>query len=198
LPEKKGCDFSVLISPAYIFDLIAGMALIAGIAVMFYFVGRKSRREKKYDERQSLARLKAYRAAFWTFVVLLAINAFVESTGDGYRWGDAIIEPFLFICAAITVFVVICIFEDAYFALNEKRSFYLWMFGIIAFANSFIFLGNIGNYNCAYIENGRVTFRAMNPVVLVMFAILFASLAIKALISRGKERERSRDEEGAS
>ena len=178
----------MLISPAYIFDLIAGMALIAGIAVMFYFVGRKSRREKKYDERQSLARLKAYRAAFWTFVVLLAINAFVESTGDGYRWGDAIIEPFLFICAAITVFVVICIFEDAYFALNENRRLYLILFAVIAIANGALVILNAASGD-GFITDGVLNFHVMNIVVLAMFVILFIALAVKALIARREAKE---------
>ncbi len=168
--------------------IVAGVILFIAAAAVAYSMMRRSRGgEQKFDERQTLARFKAYRAAFWTLVAYLTLNALYASV-SGQKWGDAIVEPLTGICAAFTVFVVLCVFSDAYFALNENRRLYLILFAVIAIANGALVILNAASGD-GFITDGALNFHVMNIVVLAMFVILFIALAIKALIARREAKE---------
>lgn len=174
------------VSPMYILGVIAGLLLVIGVAVAIFFAtGQHKRHPGKFDERQALARLKAFRAAFWTLVAYLCLNGIYVSIAG--HWGDTIVEPFAGICIAVTLFAVLCIFYDAYFALNERRSYYLLLFGIVAGGNGVLAALNIGNG--AMIEEGVLTFHIMNFIVFVMFLVLFVALAVKAAAERRAKAE---------
>lgn len=174
-------------SPMYILGVIIGLLLVIGVAVAIFFAtGQHKRRPGKFDERQTLARLKAFRAAFWTLIGYLALNG-VYVSATGRHWGDAIVEPFAGICIAVTLFAILCIFYDAYFALNERRSYYLWLFGIVAGGNGVLAALNIGDGRM--ITDGVVNFRVSNLIVFVMFLILFVALIVKAVVERRAKAE---------
>lgn len=65
----KHFDFMIIISLAII--------VLAIVAVLLYGLWQRthnSNRKGKYDERQNLTRLRAYRAAFWIMAVTLALS----------------------------------------------------------------------------------------------------------------------------
>lgn len=174
------------VSSAYLIGLIAGLV---AVAAAFTIMGAKKGRSApyRYDERQTLARLKAYRAAFFTLIAYLLINELVKSLLD-MRWGEALVEPFIGICAALTLFVILCVFSDAYFALNEKRPFYMKLFAAAIVVNAVPIVMNIADGE-GFTTNGLVNFHVMNIVILVMFALIIASLAVKAALDRRTKAE---------
>lgn len=166
----------------FVLGILAGLLLVAVI----YAVTRKRKCSEGYDERQTIARLIAFRTAFWTLVAYLLLNGLFESIVD-MRWGDFIVESFIGICIATTVFTVQCIFHDAYFSFNEKRSFYLWLFCLAAVVNGILAARSL--FHSEMFTDGLLNFNIMNLVVFVMFVILFIALLIKAGIDRHAKAE---------
>lgn len=116
----------------------------------------------KYDERQELARGKGFKLAFF---VLLLYNAFFA--GMTICLEKTFISPdtaaILGICIGIAAYVGYCIWNDAYFALNENRSRLVVAFTIAFLAN--LLLGIVGVYQGEIIKEGVLTFRSTNFMV---------------------------------
>ena len=111
----KRFDFTIIVS-------LVGIVL-AIVAVLLYGLRRRAHnpnREKKYDERQNLARLQAYRAAFWTMAVTLALSLITkevlwevglsEQTTLAWTWRTASFALWL----GALVFCVLAIWNHAF------------------------------------------------------------------------------------
>ena len=173
--------------PFYVLGMIVGMLLALLVAVVIGVVAHKARGERKYDERQTLARLKAYRSAFWTLISYLAMGGLLYAV-TGWIGMDLTTFAFLGICLSITVDAVICIQNDAYFALNDNPRFYSFLFSGIALLNLGITALNIARGE-TFFDNGVLTVRAMNVVVVGMFTALFAALILRSLRRRAEGAE---------
>lgn len=166
-------------SPEYVLGFFVG--ILAGLAILFvlYKILRKKKGPCKYDERQLLARGKAYRAAFWTLVAYSLLNGLLF-VGTGIRWADEMTVPFIGVCLAATVYAVICILKDAYFSIMDRPGFYYGLFGLIM-------AGNLATFTLAaakktsYSTDGMLNFRCMNLVVVAVFAVIMITMAAKQL-----------------
>ena len=170
----------------YVLGFLLGLCIVAVLAGSIVWIFRKKRGPAKYDERQTIARLGAYRAAFWTLVAYLCLSG-LFTIATGLEWADAMTGPFIGICAAVTVFACISISEDAYFAVNERPGFYLILFAVVILADVGVGIKNAVD-GVAFVTDGALNYHCMNFVIIVMFLAVFVALAIKAA-ARGKKEE---------
>ena len=106
--------------------IVVAVLLVILMAVLFRKQGGVGFGRAKYDERQLLARGKAYRAGFFTVLIYELLYAF----GDlmELRWTVPFTGVMIGLFLGIAVFGVVAICQDAYLSLNEKpRGWYpLW------------------------------------------------------------------------
>ena len=171
----------------YMWGFIVGLAAALLVAVVIGLIARKFMGERKYDERQMLARLKAFRCAFWTLLTYLAVGGLLYGA-TGWLWMDLTAFCAVGICLGVTVDVVVCIHNDAYFALNDNPRFYSFLFGGIALMNLGITVLNIA-HGTEFFTDGQLNFHAMNAVVVIMFTVLFIALIVRSLRRKAETAE---------
>lgn len=160
------------------------VGILAGLAVLFIakFIFLKKWGPCKYDERQMLARGKAYRAAFWTLVVYLCLDGLL-TLGSEVRWANVFVVYYIGIGLALEVYAVICILNDAYFPLKEKPGFYLTFFGVIIVWSAAVSLSDFLNGK-PFVTDGMLNYRIINPVIVVVFAGIFITLLARRLAEK--------------
>ena len=142
-------------------------------------------RNRDYDERQLAVRGRAAGYAY----VALALTVFA------YGWATLMfdlkmIEPFLaiFICIifSVAVYVLICIFQGAYFSRIENPKAFIILFFVLAALNllsgiHFLLDGEL-------IENGVLGLNSVNLVVGVLLVIIDIAVIVKSRMdSRAEE-----------
>jgi|AGTN01.2.fsa_nt_gi hypothetical protein len=161
-----------------------GLAIIL-VAAGALILSGKFRETSKFDERQRILRYRAYQAAFWVLVAYTCINSFL-STGAGIAWADDFTGTFTGVCVAITVFVVICIRYDAYFAINQKPGFYFILFSVLAVVNLGFGIINVFDDGAEFFTGGLLNFHAMSFIVVAMFIAILTALAIRRLKAKAQ------------
>ena len=159
--------------------------LLAGLAfIMSLF--KKKVLDMHFDERQERARGKAFQYGFFT--LLIAAYAYGISDVLLGRWCDVLTGVTLCIALALCVFAVTCILKDAYLSLREKPRTVMTFFALLSAVN----LGFGGMYALSgdLVEDGVLTFRAVNPVIgFVTLVILIVYIVNHLLRSREEEAE---------
>lgn len=172
------------------FAYIAGFAFgILLVAVVMFFFGRYAhtdgKRKPKFDERQELVRGRGYRYAFFTLLVYHLVYA-VLKMAFGWAVLDDITGMFIGLMLSISVYACYAIWHDAYFALNEKRKYYIWLFAAVTVLNGVIGIGHV--VRGEVFVNGRTSFsNCLNLLCAVLFLVVLAALLIKEIASRREE-----------
>ena len=94
------------------------------------------------------------------------------------------------ICLAVSlcVFAVTCILKDAYLSLREKPRTVMTMFALLTLIN--LGFGGMYAYSGDLIEDGVLTFRAVNPIIgFATLVILIVYIVNHLLRSREEEAE---------
>ncbi len=138
----------------------------------------------KFDERQQALRGRAYKAAFWTLNGYLALCVALEVLG--IRWAQHTVLLFVGICFSVTVFALICIWTDAYFAINQKPRFYMGLFAALCVVNALCAAGNVLAGEPLTTE-GLLNYHAINAVVAAMFLPLLAAIVFKARLEKRRD-----------
>ncbi len=110
----------------YILGMICGILMVAAVVWLFNKLLRKCGgriglpcKKGSFDERQLLARGKAYQAAFFTLSGYMALAACLDQVFE-----ISILASYggleLGFCISLLVFAVICICKDAYMSLYEN------------------------------------------------------------------------------
>ena len=159
-----------------LFGLILGVFIIV-FCISLVVSKRKGVPRPAYDERQLLLRSRAYRSAFWGLIVYLCLNGF--GLAAGFVWADAMTSFFVGICLAVTVFVVICIKNDAYFPVNQQPKFYFGLFGFIMVVNLAAGLIRLLNQNTSFFTDGALNRNILPFVIFLTFASVLAALLIR-------------------
>ena len=163
--------------------LTLGMA--AGFAVVVLLVKKKVL-DMHFDERQELARGKAFQYGFFT----LLIAAYVYGISDMLlgRWCDVLTGVTLCIALAICVFAITCILKDAYLSLREKPRTIMTFFALLSIIN--LGFGVMYHISPGLTENGVLTFRAVNPIIGFATLIILVVYVVNYLLSpRDEEAE---------
>lgn len=137
----------------------------------------------KYDERQAHVRGKGYKISFFTLVVYNLIYGSMGLVMDKLfldSWTAMVIG----ICLAGAVYVVYCIWYDAYFSLNENRGRLLFIFGIIGISN--LILGSIKIISGEAVTDGVLNFQSSNFICGLLFIIIFIAILAKKIKTKSE------------
>ena len=158
--------------------ILVGM-LIGIIIVTFFmkFTKKDGDMKCKYDERQANVRGKGYKLSFFTLFIYNAIYGLLGIMIEK-RYVDSLAAMMIGICLAVAVYVVYCIWNDAYFSLNENPRRVIIGFGLIALLN--LLLGVMNLYDGMVITDGMLNYRSVNLICGVLFIIIFITLILKA------------------
>lgn len=140
--------------------------------------------DKTFDERQELARGKAFKCAFFTLLVSLYVYAIVDDCVG--RWCDTLVGVTICMAVSLLVFAVICINKDAYLSLRERPRQVMVLFALLGIFN--LGLGGIYLSQGELIEEGILTLRAVNPIVGAMSLVILVVYMINFAL-REKEAE---------
>lgn len=167
--------------------IMVGLAagIVAGL-IFVAFLFRKKVLDCHFDERQELARGKAFQYGFFT----LLISTYVYGTSDVVfgRWCDALAGVTICLAISLCVFAVTCILKDAYLSLREKPRVVMTMFALLTLIN--LGFGVMYGVSGDLVEDGVLTFRAVNPIIgLATLVILIVYIVNHLLRSREEEAE---------
>ena len=130
----------------------------------------------KYDERQMAIRGRGYMYGFFTFMAGNAVYILADIGGVEFPC-ELSVGLMLVLLLAIFVMATYCIWNEAYFSLNENRKRLMIAFGIIACVN--IALGVMYLAGDEMIVQGKLTFRVINLFCGIMMLLLIFVLAAK-------------------
>lgn len=166
----------------YVAGVLVGIGSAAVVIAVMAAVRKKQGRPKpEYDERQMAARGVAYRWAFLTLMLSLAVNTGVEAIWG--PWAKPGVSAWMLIFLSVGVFVVVCVRRDAYFAVAQDPKASLWLFGavvVLQIPNIIITLRSGG-----FVEDGLLTWDALSPASGVLFLVL----TVCAIVRLRRQRE---------
>lgn len=166
----------------YVAGVLVGIGSAAVVIAVMAAVRKKQGRPKpEYDERQMAARGVAYRWAFLTLMLSLAVNTGVEAIWG--PWAKPGVSAWMLIFLSIGVFIVACVRKDAYFAVAQDPKASLWLFGavvVLQIPNNIITLRSGG-----FVEDGLLTWDALSPASGALFLVL----TVCAIVRLRRQRE---------
>lgn len=166
----------------YVAGVLVGIGSAAVVIAVMAAVRKKQGRPKpEYDERQMAARGVAYRWAFLTLMLSLAVNTGVEAIWG--PWAKPGVSAWMLIFLSIGVFIVVCVRRDAYFAMAQDPKASLWLFGavvVLQIPNIIINLRSGG-----FVEDGLLTWDALSPASGALFLVL----TVCAIVRLRRQRE---------
>ena len=151
----------------------------------------KKEKKKKFDERQIIAQGTAYKAAFWTMLIYYMLHAIISGAA-GIVWCDEFLGMFLGVIVGVTVFVLICIFRDAYFRLDQTRVSVVIMLNVICLSQGII--GFLHVSDGTVVENGVLTGDATQLFLLLMGLIVDVAFIVKHRMEKRCEQECTNEE----
>lgn len=163
----------------YGLGLMAG--ILAGVGIVALLL-RLRVLDRTFDERQELARGKAYRYGFWTLAAALAAYGLSELALG--RWCDALAGGMLCLAPALTVFAVACIRSDAYLSLRERPKQILTVLALVAALN--LVIGTVNLLEGRAVTGGVLRLEAVNLICAIMCLIVLGVL-VHALRTRREE-----------
>lgn len=165
----------------YGLGLMAGILVGVGIVVLLLLL-RLRVLDRTFDERQELARGRAYRYGFWTLAAALAAYGLSELALG--RWCDALAGGMLCLAPALTVFAVACIRSDAYLSLRERPKQILTVLALATALN--LVIGTVNLMEGRVVTGGVLRLEAVNLICAIMCLIVLGVL-VHALRTRREE-----------
>lgn len=170
-----------LLHLSFVFGVLIGLIFV----VILLTVTKKGDSLRcKYDERQELAKGRGFKYAFFTMLICNFI-VFLLNLIEMLPFADISIWIAIICMASISVYVCYCIWNDAYFALNENCKSLIIIFSIGGIAN--LGLGILAFIRNVAIQNGKITFQSLNLFCGIMFLVIFATMFLKKICTDGKD-----------
>lgn len=159
----------------YMLGLSAGIIVAGLFYIIYYLAKRKKGALGDYDERQLLARHKAYQIGYFTLMLLLVANA--AASLFGVEWAEGPVDYLMCTLLSIGVFVTIVILKDAFAALNENQSKQVFAYIVLGLVNIY----NVRVNEMALVENGKLTSDALGLAACLLFFWVAALTFIQKL-----------------
>lgn len=182
---EAGGSHSVYYYLGMVFGFIFAFLLLAFLRWLVRKMGGsvdRCGRKDSYDERQQLARGKAYKYAFFTLIFYVTIVSLI-SEFSRISWFMSFCGIWIGVCLSIMVFAVICILEDAYMSLYENAKGVIMIFSIVAIMNLVVVVRIIMERR-PILENGAISLDYMNLVVGVMICVILAVFCGKVIYNK--------------
>jgi len=165
-----------------IMGFIVGLA-VGGVILALLF--KRKVLDCTFDERQERARGQAFRYGFFTLMAaVVAYGAAEQFLG---RWCEPLAGTMLCVCAGAGVFAVICILKDAYLSLKEKPRQVMTLLVVLTAVN--LTFGGVAWAGGSLVEDGVLTFRAVNLMVGVTTLVILAVYMVNSALRNKEEAE---------
>ncbi|MCR4899800.1 MAG: hypothetical protein K5907_03180 [Treponema sp.] len=162
-----------------------GVMIALAVGLIVWVVLKATKKDcKKYDERQIVARGKAYRAGFVAFVICEIAVFFIELFTEKplVLFGPGILQILiLFVC--LLVFVEYAIFSDAYYSVGQAFNI-KWCIIMMLLGAVFIF---------QFLRSKDDWFKSYTFIAGIFIEIAIISIIIKHAIN--KKRDAALDKE---
>lgn len=116
--------------------------LIVGVVVIVIRRRKSGRVMCEFDERQELARGKAFQYGFYALLLYLLFYGLVEDM-TGVYWGKGMTGVALGICIGVGVFAAVSIWNDAYFSLWERPKRFIVLFSVVMVSNLYLGISHL-------------------------------------------------------
>lgn len=174
----------------YTLGFFIGFFVVITISLIIAIVLKcKNNHVTEYDERQLIARNTAYKYSFFTLVFYCILFGMLDIAD--IKWAETQIQMFLGMFIAVTVFVVICIFKDAYFGIEKGKSnirTFLFLAVMVTVIQLFNFIFTLLIEKESIITSGMLNSNLFPLMCAVAFLIMIIATVIKLVLNR-KERE---------
>lgn len=177
---------------AHILGFVAGILMVLALFALLTLALR-SRGQKdspspgrgKYDERQKLARGRAFRAGFIAVLCYEALYGFADLMG--LRWCVNFTGILIGLFLGLAVFAVTAIVQDAYLAINERMNNWLILCGAVVFANGSCVLNQA--VHGELVRDGMLTENWLNGLCAALFVVILCAQLIHNARARRAEAE---------
>lgn len=167
-------------STEYRIGLIFGVVFGLLLVILLLKITKKDGSIKcKFDERQEMARGRAFKYGFFTLMICNGAYALLDEAFSGLPVTGSAASGIIIVIGA-GVMISYSIWQDAYFSLNENRKRLMAVFGILGLVN--LALGIFGILDGRSFQNGVVNFQITNLLCAVLFLIIFVELAAKQVV----------------
>lgn len=166
-------------------DYLIPVALVAVLIVAIALGTRTARRNREYDERQALLRAKGYKLGYTVTILLEVLALFLVEFGV-IPLPCATLAIWTGLLAGIITFAVYCIMKDAFFAINEKGTYYMVLCAVIVLADGATAVSRF--VDGSILENGLPTFSSCNALMMaVCFLAVLIALLLRKYAGEGDE-----------
>lgn len=170
-------------SMEWVLGFIVGLLMVLLIALAIYKFAVKGRgKESTYDERQQIARGRAFTFAYITLLIYLAVWFVLRSMEIPF-FGESL-SVWLGVLLSLGVFVGYSIFHDAYFRASDSPKY--WM----------IVLGGVGVINLGIGIRRLMTETTLKERLYENFNLPLGVLMVAALVCVLVKRMMDRNGEG--
>ena len=137
----------------------------------------------EYDERQVLARGRAFMWGFFTLMICLMVYGMLDMLID--RWCDTLTGCIICICVALLVLASICIKQDAFAGIGKNRKRNVAVLLLLTLANMFFGVENITGGGV--VRDGLLTFRSVSLIFGATTGVVLLIYWLHGLRDRGEE-----------
>lgn len=167
--------------------IIFVLGVAAGLILVVILVAAATKGDEvkaKYDERQEIVRGKGFKYAFFAMIIWEIILFTLEPLEIVFPMslGNA---SFINVIFGVTVYATYCIWNDGYFALNQKSGLIMTVLIIMGIINLLMGI-NAFMKGYAWI-NGQLSLRSMNLFCGIMMIIVCATMLLKKFVKDRKE-----------
>ena len=168
--------------------IVFTVLLLIAVAVII-IIKRRSKEAVKFDERQMLVRHKAVRYSF-LFTIVFSIICMFTNIFE-LKWAPVFVQFGLNVVIGVAIFIVICIFKDAYINLNYNKNIYNYAISTIALGviHLFVYVRHIASGASNLFTSGTLSDDSLYLFSGLMFLTIGASLIIKKAIDKKGEAE---------
>ncbi len=135
-----------------------------------------------YDERQILARGRAFMWGFFSLMICLMVYGLTDMLIE--PWCDTLTGCIICICVALIVFAVICIRQDAFAGIGQKRKRNLTVLLVLTAANLLFGVSHIIDGDL--LRDGVLSFRSVSLIVGATTGLVLLVYWFHGLRDRGE------------
>ncbi len=135
-----------------------------------------------YDERQILARGRAFMWGFFSLMICLMVYGLTDMLIE--PWCDTLTGCIICICVSLIVFAVICIRQDAFAGIGQKRKRNLTVLLVLTAANLLFGVSHIIDGDL--LRDGLLSFRSVSLIVGATTGLVLLVYWFHGLRDRGE------------
>lgn len=136
----------------------------------------------EYDERQVLARGRAFMWGFFSLMISLMVYGLADMIVE--PWCDTLTGCIICICVSLLVFASICIRQDAFAGIGRNRKRNQTVLLVLTLVN--LMFGMMRVIDGELLEDGVLCFRSVSLIVGVTTGIILAVYWLHGVRERGE------------